>query len=288
MNGVGRGPSYSRRKQMLAHVSACQPPPAGTPPLLNPAYLSEMPAAARIEREVIGTDAVDATARRMGAFWQLREMIYTLALREGRSRTIATADEKRLADAYTADHNRLAAALQQSLSSTPEGARRYTELRRYADAPEIRDQLLARFFSPPFVRRYIDSRRPYAARLRAIVQSQMAQQVTPVGSGASEQAVARCLAAGRPALQCVGVGIGKRAQRVAGIHRSVAGEAVACRPAHGWCVSGAGRVFGEGLRPGCRTARLQWAGAVLRLHDRAPGKRGAGERSAARTATSRS
>jgi hypothetical protein len=208
VNGVGRGASYSRRNQMLAHVKGCQAPPPGTPQLLNPAYLSEMPPASRIESEINGTDAADTTARRMGAFWQLREMIYTLAISQGRNRTIATADEMRLADAYTADHNRLAASLQQALSSTPQGARRYTELRRYTEAPEIRDQLMVRFFSPPFVQRYVAADAPYAARLRAIVQSQMAQQVTPVGRGASEQAVARCLAAGRPALQCVGAGIG--------------------------------------------------------------------------------
>ena len=83
---------------------------------MNPVYLGEMPAAERVEREINGTDALDATARRMGAFWQLREMIYTLAVSQGRNRTNATADEKRLADAYTADHNRLAASLQQSFS----------------------------------------------------------------------------------------------------------------------------------------------------------------------------
>src|SRR5215510_2314541 len=68
---------------------------------LNPSYLSEMPAPARVIAEIKGKDAADAGARQLGAFnilWTLiSDMAYGL---EHRFERQLTPDEQRITTAY--------------------------------------------------------------------------------------------------------------------------------------------------------------------------------------------
>lgn len=45
----------------------------------NPPYLREFPSVERVKAEIKGSDSVDTSARQMGAFWQLLQIIKTLA-----------------------------------------------------------------------------------------------------------------------------------------------------------------------------------------------------------------
>ena len=65
----------------------------------NPPYLREMPATARVMAEMRGADAMDTAARRMGAFWQLMQVVQELA-GQRLYRNQLTPDEGRLLGLY--------------------------------------------------------------------------------------------------------------------------------------------------------------------------------------------
>ena len=85
---------------------------------LNPPYLSEMPTVERVKREIQGADPMDTAARQAGAFAQLRQIIYDLALSQRRDRNEVTSDEKRLADAYYAAAYYASQPIEKSLSNS--------------------------------------------------------------------------------------------------------------------------------------------------------------------------
>ena len=45
----------------------------------NPSYLSQMPSVERVKAEIKGSDPVDTSARQIGAFQRLQDIINTLA-----------------------------------------------------------------------------------------------------------------------------------------------------------------------------------------------------------------
>src|SRR5688572_25460166 len=65
----------------------------------NPPYLSQMPSMERVTAEIKGADAMDTAARRMGAFWQLMQIIQELA-GQRLWRNQLTPDEGRLLGQY--------------------------------------------------------------------------------------------------------------------------------------------------------------------------------------------
>src|SRR5262249_34972228 len=69
---------------------------------LNPSYLSEMPAPARVIAEIKGKDPADAGARQLGAFNILVTLISDMAYGlEHRFERQLTPDEQRITNAYS-------------------------------------------------------------------------------------------------------------------------------------------------------------------------------------------
>ena len=82
----------------------------------DPPYLSGMPAVERVKAEIKGTDPVDTAARQAGGFWQLRQVIYDMALSQHRNDRQVTPDEKRLADNYYAAYYNVWQPIEKTLS----------------------------------------------------------------------------------------------------------------------------------------------------------------------------
>lgn len=229
-NGVSLGEGYTTRPQMEARVKACevQRPAAAssaTKPAaaLNPAYLKEMPPADRVKREIQGSDAMDTAGRQAGAFFELREIIYTLALSQRRDRNSVTADEKRLADGYYADSYYALEPFEKTLSATPAGTQKLNALRRYSGDPAILEEVLKRFFSPSFNAMYAQTDAIFAARhdefLRAQADAEKAAAANEAAAAtrAQEQRdVARCIESGRNPLTCTGDALGQALTQLVG------------------------------------------------------------------------
>jgi type IV secretion system protein VirD4 len=125
---------------MLAATSAGAQP-------LNPAYLREMPPPERILSEIRAVDPDEQAARQMGAFLQLNKIIDVMS--EGRwTRNQLTPDELRIKQQY-----RSAVSQVQKAQGIPD-ARLEPTLRGYDLSPELRDDLLNRYFSPAFRTQY--------------------------------------------------------------------------------------------------------------------------------------
>lgn len=173
---------------------------------LNPAYLSEMPSAERVKKEITGTDAMDTGARQAGVFWHLQEIIYTIALSQRRNRDNLTPDEKRLVDGYYREAYYALEPFEKELSKTPEGKKKLFVLLGYQRDPRVRDDALQRFFSPSTRALYAATDATFAARHQEFLKAQAAAEKTAApptsGRGAAEETSARCIAAGRNPLDC--------------------------------------------------------------------------------------
>lgn len=172
----------------------------------NPPYLSEMPATERVLREIQGSNPVDTAERQMGAFWQLRQIIYDLALSQRRNRNNVTPDEQRLTTAYYNAYHEV------RLRSKVSGS-------RYEVDPEFRHELFKRFFSPPFVAEYAKANAVFAARHEAYLRKGKEEQaraqadVQRIRSAQEpkpwQRELARCIASGRSETQCMTETLGK-------------------------------------------------------------------------------
>ena len=207
--------AFSVRGQTAARVQACRVEsgtPAGQPGQTpNPPYLSEMPTEERVMREIQGADQIDTAARQAGAFWQLQQIIYTM-LGPGRSRNQLTPDEQRLIGVYYAAYYRVWQPLEKSLS---QDRPRLFKLQGYTLDPRFRNELFNRFFSPAFRAQYEKVDAAFAARHQEFVKAQedaqkqaqanaAAAQAQQAENAKDQQAVARCISAGRSEFDCLG------------------------------------------------------------------------------------
>jgi len=130
----------------------------------NPAYLSEMPSPDRVMREVQGTDAMDTSARQMGALWQLYKMIADMVYGlEHRYENKLTPDENRLRHDYMAVMN--------AHPATPE-EKSYRVLHGYTADPKFTALLLNQFISENFRNLYYKANAAEAAMLQKYAQVQ--------------------------------------------------------------------------------------------------------------------
>ncbi len=145
---------------------------------LNPPYLGEMPTVARVLREMQGKDAQDTAERQMGAFWQLRQILYDLALSQHRNRNNVTPDESRIADAYDVAYSetRLKAKVTRG---------------GYDVDPEFRHELFQKFFSPAFQAEYAKANAIFAQRHEEYLRREKAAQARIDGRAKSSEGAAQ-------------------------------------------------------------------------------------------------
>ena len=118
---------------------------------LNPAYLGGMPTVERVMRDIKGNDSIDTAARQAGAFWQLRRVVYDMALSQHRSDRQATPDENRLTGAYYAAFYNVWEPLAKALA---QDRPRLFELQGYATNPAFLKELLEQLCTPAFRTEY--------------------------------------------------------------------------------------------------------------------------------------
>jgi hypothetical protein len=129
------------------------------PQALNPAYLSQMPAPARVLAEIKGKDVEDTMERQMGAFQTLVDIIDDMAYGIGHryvsvaDNTKATPDEKRIRLAYQTAYADL----------WHKAAQKDT----YTHNRDLLVEILAKLFSDDFRRLYSQSNRNAAAAYKA-------------------------------------------------------------------------------------------------------------------------
>jgi len=164
----------------------------------NPAHLAEFPAIARVKLEIRGTDEADTVRRQIAAFFQLRTILYDLALAQGRDRNEVTPDEKRMADAFYVE----GATLQMNHKVTTT---------KYDVDPRFRDALFDLFFTPAFRANYFRLTKQMDDRVAArsaAEQAEFKQAQSGVAAGATTDPgtleARRCIASGRSPLDCIG------------------------------------------------------------------------------------
>jgi hypothetical protein len=134
----------------------------------NPPYLSQFPSVERVKSEIKGSDAMDTAARQMGAFWQLRQIIETLA--GPRFYRSPTPDEKRLTGLYSNAHY----TVSQPYASYPDKPKWYQMHAFYETDSEFGEELFKRFLSPALQEEYLKARGQAMARSQARADAQRA------------------------------------------------------------------------------------------------------------------
>lgn len=196
------------------------------PQALNPTYLSQMPAPARVLAEIKGKDAEDTMERQMGAFQTLVDIIDDMAYGIGHryvsvaDNTKATPDEKRIRLAYQTSYAEL----------WHKAARKDT----YTHDRDLRTEILSKLFSDEFRKLYAQSNQSAAAAIKAVQERMYSTQVAgastpqPVAIPASTGAAApgstaemrRCIASGRTLRNCMSESIGGGFTQLLGIDLS--------------------------------------------------------------------
>jgi len=114
------------------------------PGRLNPPHLGEMPLAQRVVAEITGADALEAAARRVGAFQQLQDIVEELS--SGRTAMgNDTPDEKRIRAEYAMGRYEAMKPYEDRANRDPDFLQ---SLRRFENDPALREEILNRFFSP--------------------------------------------------------------------------------------------------------------------------------------------
>jgi hypothetical protein len=171
------------------------------PQTLNPAYLSDMPAPARIINEIKGKDAEDTIERQMGAFMALNKMIDDMAwgLEHRYLPTRITPDELKIKDKYSlayADLWHTAAKKEDHL---------------YDHDRELLGELLSKFFSQKFRDLYDKSDTNAAAYYKAYREkmSGVVLSIGPAGSAPPQQDEVEklCAAKGLNMFTCMAQGM---------------------------------------------------------------------------------
>jgi len=131
---------------------------------MHPAYLSEMPSPERVMREVQGTDAMDTSARQMGALWQLYKMVEDMAY----------GLEHRYTNKLTPDENRIRSQYMTAMNAHPAtpAEKSYRVLHGYTADPKFTAVLLNQFFSENFRNLYYKANAAEAERLKKYAEVQ--------------------------------------------------------------------------------------------------------------------
>lgn len=112
---------------------------------MNPPYLSQFPSAEGIRAGVHGVDAMETAAKQASIFWQLHELIYSLAYSQGRTDRQFTADEQRLEVEYRNARYRAVEPFGEPNHQKPKWLEVYT---RYENDRFLRDEVFKKYFSP--------------------------------------------------------------------------------------------------------------------------------------------
>ena len=233
-NGQLETEAYNVRSQMTGWMTACPPPPqpqaasAGSPSVqtgptpgqpLNPQYLSEMPAPERVIGLLKGTTPKATALLQIGAFYQLGEVIRTLAGPRA-IRNQLTPDEVSLMQTYSAASLQVSQAIERTLASEQEKAKwrndAPSEYRFATSDPRFGvegTQLFTRLLSERLRAQFAAAIGAEQERHRAFVQSQT-QNDQPVAQTKSDfvrndpgtLAARRCVELGGNELGCVGKG----------------------------------------------------------------------------------
>ena len=233
-NGQLETEAYNVRSQMTGWMTACPPPPqpqaapAGSPGVqtgpapgqpLNPPYLSEMPPPERVIAALKGATPKATALLQMGAFYQLGEVIRTLAGRRA-IRNQLTPDEIRLMQTYAAASLQVGQAIEKTLPSEQEKTKwrndAPSEYRFATTDPRFGvegTQLFARLLSEKLRTQFAAAIGAEQERHRAFVQSQTQNEQTEaqtkstlVRNDPGTLAARRCVELGGNELECVGKG----------------------------------------------------------------------------------
>lgn len=171
---------------------------------LNPSYLSEMPAPARVIAEIKGKDAADAGARQLGAFNILVTLISDMAYGlEHRFERQLTPDEQRITMTYQKAYADLWHKVKDTYGKEYQGD--------YNHDRDLRNELLDKFFSANFKALYTRSNQQASKNLQAArdrangnapVSNGSNQPSTPSGGPGSTAEMNRCIASGRTIRRC--------------------------------------------------------------------------------------
>lgn len=185
--------------------------PSGPSGAMDPPYLSEMPAPARILSEIKGKDAEDTGERQMGAFRALVDMIDDMAwglghryVTDADSRK-ATPDERRLRFAYETAY----ADLWHKVTNK--------EGHVYDHDIPLRNELLSKFFSENFRAQYFQSNKNAVAEYKAFEDRMNPKPAAPgtnqapggqhYATDAGSVAVRKCVESGRSQIECLTEGM---------------------------------------------------------------------------------
>ena len=171
---------------------------------LNPSYLSEMPAPARVIAEIKGKDAGDAGARQLGAFSILVTLISDMAYGlEHRFERQLTPDEQRITNAYTKAYTDHWQKVKDTYGRQYQG--------EYNHDRDLRNEVLDKFFSANFKALYTKSNQQSAKQLQAArdrangntpANNGSNAPSTPTGGPGSTEEMNRCVASGRTMRRC--------------------------------------------------------------------------------------
>ncbi|HEV2690420.1 MAG TPA: hypothetical protein VGV35_17810 [Bryobacteraceae bacterium] len=194
-------------------------PIAGRSQTLNPTYLSEMPAPARILGEIKGKDAEDTGERQMGAFMALKQIMYDMAWGlEHRYENRLTPDESRLELAYHTAY----ADLWHKVTNK--------EGHVYDHDRDLHNELLKKFFSENFRALYFKSSANAAAAHKAFQERMSGNSTKPAatqpvqgqplpnGGPGSTAELRRCIASGRSMRICMSEGMGNGVEQLFGMN----------------------------------------------------------------------
>ncbi|MDQ2856099.1 MAG: hypothetical protein M3R68_07200, partial [Acidobacteriota bacterium] len=186
---------------------------------LDPAYLSDMPAPARIVNEIKGKDAEDTGERQMGAFMSLVDLMDEMAWGLGH-RYVNNADTRRL----TPDERRIRLAYQTAYADLWHKVTN-KEGHVYDHDRDLRNELLNKFFSQTFRDLYFKSNANAAAAYKAFQDKMYSTGTTtatgqPSGQGVAPGSTAelrRCIASGRSMRTCFSEVMGNGFDQMIGI-----------------------------------------------------------------------
>jgi hypothetical protein len=183
------------------------PTPNWTTQATNPPYLAQFPHPVRVRAAMRGRDAVETSARQMGAFSQLNAMIKQLAGPRGLD---LTRDENSLLSEYGAEWQWYQ---YKQNAPPPQEQARWGQLRtQYEKDPALREELLQKLFSSDFRNAYragtLVTKETQTAALDEInrpLREQEARRASGVVNPApmSPREWARCLAVGNSENTCL-------------------------------------------------------------------------------------
>ena len=197
-------------------------PSAAPAQALNPAYLSEMPDAARVIAGIQGKDTEDTIERQMGAFMSLIQMMNDMAWGL-EHRYLSVGDTRK----HTPDERRIWLAYQNAYAELWKKAARKEE-HLYDHDLQLRNELLTRFFSENFRSLYFKANANAAAGYKAFQERMYGNQANTAAptqtraaqdSGAANNSeLMRCIASGRSKRICISEGMGIGFEQLIGVN----------------------------------------------------------------------